>query len=192
MIIRAKYLALPLVILCNSAFAIDVNCNYSDKTQVESVGTIDGVRDYNSKATDYAEEKRICAVTFDAKVGEKWYKTKGFYIYGPEMSQNEACNKAKDKAKVKVLEQHTPQLVTSDVEHTCTEKTPEKQAVTINGGPNVFYHPNGNCYTKDTALYPHCHLYNPNSVNMHNSRKHDSNVSLMKLFNFGTMLIGQW
>ena len=78
MIIRAKYLALPLVILCNSAFAVDVNCNYSDKTQVESVGTIDGVRNYNSKATDYAEEKRICAVTFDAKVGEKWYKTKGF------------------------------------------------------------------------------------------------------------------
>ena len=92
----------------------------------KNVVNLDGVRNYNSKATDYAEEKRICAVTFDAKVGEKWYKTKGFYIYGPEMSQNEACNKAKDKAKVAVLEQHTPQLVTNDVEHACTEKTPEK------------------------------------------------------------------
>ena len=206
MIIRAKYLALPLVILCNSAFAIDVNdvnCNYSDKTQVESVGTIDGVRNYNSKATDYAEEKRICAVTFDAKVGEKWYKTKGFYIYGPEMSQNEACNKAKDKAKVKVLEQHTPQLVTSDVEHTCTEKTPEKvvkqdaqpiieQKVAQNNDPDVFYHSNGNCYVKDTAKYPHCHLYNSNSIDMHKSRRHNSNVSLLNLWNLGTMVIGQW
>jgi hypothetical protein len=129
-------------------------------------------------------------------VGKKWYETKNFYIFGPDMSQTEACNKAKDKAKVMVLEQHTPQLVTSDVEHVCTEKTPKKVAqkknVVINGGPDVFYHPNGNCYTKDTALYPHCHLFNSNSVNMHNSRKHDSNVSLMKLFNFGTMFIGQW
>lgn len=196
MIIKAKYLAIPLLVLCNSVFAADVNCDYSDKTVVKTTGKIDGIRNYSSKVADYAEEKRVCAVKFDAKVGKKWYETKNFYIFGPDMSQTEACNKAKDKAKVMVLEQHTPQLVTSDVEHVCTEKTPKKVAqkknVVINGGPDVFYHPNGNCYTKDTALYPHCHLFNSNSVNMHNSRKHDSNVSLMKLFNFGTMFIGQW
>jgi len=191
-IIKAKYLAIPLLVLCNSVFAADVNCDYSDKTVVKTTGKIDGIRNYSSKVADYAEEKRVCAVKFDAKVGKKWYETKNFYIFGPDMSQTEACNKAKDKAKVMVLEQHTPQLVTSDVEHVCTEKTPEKQAVTVNGGPDVFYHPNGNCYTRDTALYPHCHLYNPNSVNMHNSRKHNSNVSLMNLFNLGTMIIGQW
>jgi len=203
MTIRARYLALPLVILCNSAFALDVNCDYSDKTQVKSIGTIDGIRNFTSKVADYAEEKRVCAVKFDAKVGKKWYETKNFYVFGPDMSQTEACNKAKDKAKIAVLEKHAPQLVTSNVEHVCTEKTPEKvvekdpeptreQKVVINGGPNVFYHPNGNCYTKDTALYPHCHLFNSNSVNMHKSRRHNSNVSLMTLFSLGTMIIGQW
>lgn len=203
MTIRARYLALPLVILCNNAFALDVNCNYSDKTVIQSVGKIDGIRNFTSKVADYAEEKRICAVKFDAKVGEKWYKTKNFYVFGPDMSQTEACNKAKDKAKITVLEQHAPQLVSSNVEHVCTEKTPEKvvkkdpeptreQKVVINKDPNVFYHSNGKCYVKDTALYPHCHLYNSNSVDMHNSRRHNSNVTLMKLFNFGTMILGQW
>ena len=60
------------------------------------------------------------------------------------------------------------------------------------GDPKVFYHPNGNCYTKDTTLYPHCHLFNSNSVNMHNSKRHDRNVSIMRLYNLGTMIIGQW
>ena len=117
MIIRALTLSL---LLSGSAYALDaavVNCNYSDNTQVKSVGTIDGIRNFTSKTADYAEEKRICAVKFDAKVGKKWYKTKGFYVFGPDMSQTEACNKAKDKAKITVLEQHAPQLVTNDVEH---------------------------------------------------------------------------
>ena len=73
MTIRARYLALPLVVLCNSVFAADVNCNYSDKTVVQSTGQIEGMKNYSKEVTDYAEDKRVCAVKFDAKVGEKWY-----------------------------------------------------------------------------------------------------------------------
>ena len=43
MIIKAKYLAIPLLVICNSVFAADVNCDYSDKTVVKTTGKIDGI-----------------------------------------------------------------------------------------------------------------------------------------------------
>jgi len=176
--IRARYLALPLVILCNSAFALDVNCDYSDKTQVKSVGTIDGIRNYNSEVADYAEDKRVCAVKFDAKVGKKWYETKNFYVFGPDMSQTEACNKAKDKAKIAVLEQHAPQLVTSNVEHVCTEKTPEK---VVEKDPK----PINDWETANVPnIYENVDLVQAgNNIRNNNSRRHQNNVLINHLLN---------
>ena len=37
------------------------------------------------------------------------------------MSENEACEKAEDRAKISALEQHAPQEVQSEVEHVCEE-----------------------------------------------------------------------
>ena len=184
MIIRAKYLALPLVILCNSAFAVDVNCNYSDNTQVKSVGTIDGIRNFTSKTAEYAEEKRICAVKFDAKVGKKWYKTKGFYVFGPDMSQTEACNKAKDKAKITVLEEHAPQLVTNNVEHVCTEKTPERVVKVQPVQPKQ----EGKWISVTNLDGPITHGGDINA----NRKRHDNFNDQMRIFNFVTMLMGQF
>ena len=184
MIIRALTLSL---LLSGSAYALDaavVNCNYSDKTQVKSVGTIDGIRNFISKVADYAEDKRICAVKFDAKVGKKWYKTKNFYVFGPDMSQTEACNKAKDKAKITVLEEHAPQLVTNNVEHVCTEKTPERVVKVQPVQPkqkkrwvNVL----------DIDEMP------THGGDIHANRKrHDNFNNNMRIFNFVTMMMGQF
>ena len=122
---KFKYI-IPAVMMCSTAYGTDVNCEYSDNITAELTGQIDGIRNYQSKTKDYSEEKRICAVQFEAKIGKKWVKTRDFYVFGPDMSQSEACNKAKDKAKIAVLEQHGPQYITSNVRHYCEEKTPEK------------------------------------------------------------------
>ena len=192
--IRARYLALPLVILCNSAFALDVNCDYSDKTQVKSVGTIDGIRNYNSEVADYAEDKRVCAVKFDAKVGKKWYETKNFYVFGPDMSQTEACNKAKDKAKIAVLEQHAPQLVTSNVEHVCTEKTPEK---VVEKDPKPIHDTKHADLVHDELVRANIDLMNNNNIRHRNkvlindiiherrNRSHKDHSNMMTILQFG-------
>ena len=204
-----KYVWAPLVIVAYCAdyanaeeMTSKVNCNYSDKTVVKTVGTIDAIWEYDYKVADYAEEKRICAVSFDAKIGKNWVKTSNFYVFGPEMSQNEACNKAKDKAKVSALEDNSPQVVNNKVEHICDENiaTNNPQPVQqkkqhmpsnhklVNGGPDVFYHPNGNCYTRDTAVYPHCHLFNSNSVGM-NKKK---GFSILEIFTLGLSVSGSF
>ena len=158
----------------NDAFALEADCKYIDKTVAKTTGIIESTRNFRRETAVYAEEKRVCAVKIDVKIDEKWHKTKGFYIFGPNMAENEACDKALNKAKVSALQQHAPEEIDSETEYVCnetikvgpeikevevkTKTTRQPPAQTVNGGPNVFYHPNGNCYTKDTALYPHCHL----------------------------------
>ena len=107
----ARYLALPLILVCGSANALEVTCDYSDRTVVKTVGKIEKTRNFRKETADYAEEKRVCAVKFDAKIGKNWVETHYFYVFVPEMSENNACDKAKEKAKVKALEQFAAQNV---------------------------------------------------------------------------------
>ena len=181
LIIIAVIVGLLTVGFITDTNSTEVNCEYSDKTTAKLVGKIDGIRNFESKTKDYAEEKRICAVGFEAKIGKKWYKTRDFYVFGPDMSQSEACNKAKDRAKLKVLEQHSPQLVTSNVEHYCEEKTPEK-VVEAPVKKEKEYLSVTDMYTTPS------HGADINA----NRRKHDRFNNNMRLFNFVTMLYGQF
>ena len=180
-VILAAIVMLILLLIATNVDSTEVNCEYSDKTTAELVGKIDGIRNFESKTADYAEEKRVCAVGFEAKIRQKWYKTRSFYVFGPDMSQSEACNKAKDKAKIQVLEQFAPQLVTSNVNHYCEEKTPEKiveapvkqekrwVSVTKLDGPPEY------------------------GADIHANRKrHDRFNNNMRLYNFVGMLFGQF
>ena len=64
----ARYLVLPLILVCGSANALEVTCDYSDRTVVKTVGKIEKTRNFRKETADYAEEKRVCAVKFDAKI----------------------------------------------------------------------------------------------------------------------------
>ena len=120
------------MVLSTPALA-DSECTYVDKTVVQTTGTIEQTRNYEYETAQYTEEKRVCAVKLDVKIGKKWVKTQDFYIFGPEMSQNEACSKAKDKAKVKALEEHVPQIVTNNTDQHCKEKI-----VTVDKKPKII------------------------------------------------------
>ena len=125
----ARYLVLPLVLVCGSANALEVTCDYTDKTVIKTVGKIDQTRNLRKETANYAEEKRVCAVKFDAKIGKNWVETHDFYVFGPEMSENNACDKAIAKAKVKALEQFAAQDVTSIQEEICDESVTAADAV---------------------------------------------------------------
>ena len=182
----AKYLALPLILACGSANALEVNCDYSDKTIVKTVGKIDAIKNYQYKVADYAEEKRICAVNFDAKIGENWYNTKNFYVFGPEMSQNEACNKAKDKAKVSVLEDNAPQVVENEIEHICEETI-------VHADPKPAVTNNQSRQQQDIIISSDDYWANRKAGHVDTYKdRHENNMNVMRLFNFVGLLYGQF
>ena len=69
---------LPLAISSGSVNALEAKCEYIDKTVVKTTGIIEATRNYERATTDYAEEKRVCAVKIDVKIDKNWQETKGF------------------------------------------------------------------------------------------------------------------
>ena len=118
-----------LVIGSSPAHTLEVTCKYTDKTVIRTVGTIENIRNFRKESTHYAEEKRICAVKFDAKIGKNWVETDGFYVFGPEMSENNACNEAIKKGKVKVLNEFAAQDINSIQKEICSENITTADAV---------------------------------------------------------------
>ena len=168
------------MVLSTPALA-DSECTYVDKTVVQTTGTIEQTRNYEYETAQYTEEKRVCAVKLDVKIGKKWVKTRDFYVFGPDMSQTEACNKAKDKAKLQALELHAPQIVTSNVEHYCEEKTPERVVETPPKEEKRW--------VSVTDLDgPVTHGADINA----NRKRHDRFNNNMRLYNFVGMLFGQF
>ena len=115
----------------SQALTVDSNCDYTDTTISKTAGTITATRNYKSETADYQEKHRICVVKFDANVNGTWQKAHAQYIFGPNLSEDAACEKAKEKAKVKVLEQFASVEIGSEVQSTCVE--------TLRSNPKVVY-----------------------------------------------------
>ena len=90
--------------LVTPGFAGDDVCEFTSQTFENTKGYVSEIKNYSKQTAVYAEEKRICSVKFKAKLDGKWVETHGFYVFGPEISENLACEKAVDKGKVRAVE----------------------------------------------------------------------------------------
>ena len=59
-------------------------------------------------------------MSIEARVKGKWYPSKGSYIFGPDMSQMDACELAENRAKVKVMREVIPETLKSEKNLKCT------------------------------------------------------------------------
>ena len=114
--------------LATPGLAGDNVCEFTSETIENTRGYVSKIKDYSKKTAVYAEEKRICSVKFTAKIGKKWVETHGFYVFGPETSENLACKKAVEKGKVKAVEQEYGSEIEYIAEQKCIEK-PEVKVV---------------------------------------------------------------
>ena len=114
--VRIATATLPLMLISGTAIALDdtTTCKYTDKTVIKNKGIIEATRNEIRETRDYTEDKRVCAVGFEAKIDGKWYKTSDFYVFGPEISENSACKSAAKKAAIKALEKNSPQITTQN------------------------------------------------------------------------------
>ena len=220
MLIRNKLLAtalaVPLVFSIGplQALTADKNCDYTDTTVSKTAGTITATRNYKSATADYSENHRVCVVKFDANIDGKWQKAHANYIFGPNLSQNDACEKAKEKAKVKVLEKHAPVVINSNTQNKCVETLRSKPKVVyvdrpvyvekkvyVNKPRTVVRQHSHNstsrrmgpaqCYAE--CVKGNCECYDTlyQEKKNRNSLFGLDNGQLMKLFNFGQLIYGQ-
>ena len=110
-----------LLLLSSTAFA-DVPCNYKVDDSVVYKGSIESVRLVSKSVEQIPKVKDIrkCMVSIEARVDGKWYPSKAEYMFGPDMSQVDACTHAEDRAKKHVMREQIPETLTSKKNLNCS------------------------------------------------------------------------
>ena len=114
-----KIITTLCTLLTTSALA-DAPCNFDSKSKVIYEGKLESVRLIKKDISQYVEDTRKCSMSIEARVKGKWYPSKGSYIFGPDMSQMDACGLAENRAKVKVMREIIPETLKGEKNLKCS------------------------------------------------------------------------
>ena len=108
-------------LLTTSALATEAPCDYSSKSKVIYEGKLESVRLIKKSIQTNPQIKDVlkCVMSIEARVKGKWYPSKGEYMFGPDMSQEDACGLAENRAKVKVMREVIPETLKSEKNLKC-------------------------------------------------------------------------
>ena len=97
-----------LIILClvpTLSFAAGVDypfeniCDYDSNVVTTYKGEIEKYKVPSKKVFPYYKDTKQCLVTVQAKIKDKWYSTTANHVFTADMSENDACNRAINRAK---------------------------------------------------------------------------------------------
>lgn len=129
---KSKFLSpLLLSLLATSAIA-DEGCEYNTQSKIVYEGKIESIRSVikDVQANPKIPDIRKCIVSLEARVYGKWFPSKGEYMYSPNMSEEDACNHAEERAKIKVMQENIPETLTSEKNLKC-DLTKSKKSCNI-------------------------------------------------------------
>jgi len=111
---------LPFILFTNTAVA-DAPCNFDSKDEVIYEGTIESIRliKKDIQANPQIKDVLKCVMSIEARVKGKWYPSQGEYMISPNMSQENACELAENRAKVKVMREIIPETLKSEKNLKC-------------------------------------------------------------------------
>ena len=114
-------LAVVLTLLSSTALA-EIPCDYKVNDKIIYEGKIESVRLVSKSVEKVPKVKDIrkCMVSIEARVDGEWYPSKGEYMFGPDMSQVDACTHAEDRAKKQVMREKIPETLKSEKNLNCS------------------------------------------------------------------------
>ena len=108
---------------CHPVFA-DVPCEYDKTVETNWTQQIEKTSNIDKKVFPYVEDTRKCIMSMDVTINGTTYPTEGTYVFGPDMTENDACEQATIKAKKKVIGEVSPEVLTAKTEMNCSTKDP--------------------------------------------------------------------
>jgi len=114
-----KIITVVGTLLSTTALATETPCDFKSKDKLIFEGSIESVRVVEKDVQQYVEDTRKCTMKMESRVDGKWYPSTGEYIFGPDMSEMNACNLAENRAKVKVMRTIIPETLKSEKNLKC-------------------------------------------------------------------------
>ena len=106
---------------CHPAFA-EAPCEYDKTVETNWTQQIEKTSNIDKKVFPYVDDTRKCVMTMDVTIEGTTYPTGGNYVFGPDMTENDACEQATIKAKKKVIGEVSPEVLTARTEMNCSTK----------------------------------------------------------------------
>ena len=126
-----KIVTLFCTLLTSTALATETPCDYKTKTKVIYEGSIESVRVVKKDVKNYVEDTRKCTMNIEARINGKWYSSTGNYIFGPDMTEIDACSLAENRAKTKVMRTIIPETLKSEKNLKCDLTSPKKSCKVV-------------------------------------------------------------
>ena len=117
-IVHSIFKILPLILFTTTVSAA-APCDFDSKDSVIYEGTLESIRLIEKDVSPYVEDTRKCTMSIEARVKGKWYSSSASYVFGPDMSQMDACGLAENRAKVKVMREVIPETLKSEKNLKC-------------------------------------------------------------------------
>ena len=96
-----------------------IACDYESDDLIQYEGQIESIRVLDKKVYPYVEDTRICTMHIESRIEGEWYSSRGKYIFGSNVSEDEACSHAESRAKSVVIKEHIPETVRSKRNLSC-------------------------------------------------------------------------
>ena len=106
---------------CHPALA-DSPCDYVKDVQTNWTQQIEKTSNIDKKVFPYVEDTRKCIMTMDVTIDGQTYPAEGSYVFGPDMSENDACDNATVNAKKSVISEVSPEILSATTEMNCSTK----------------------------------------------------------------------
>jgi hypothetical protein len=113
---------------CNYAVA-DTPCDYVKDVQTNWTQQIEKTENIERNVFPYVEDTRKCVMTMNITINGQTYPTEGSYVFGPDMTENNACDNATVNAKKSIISQVSPEILSAKTEMNCSTKSQENVQV---------------------------------------------------------------
>ena len=126
-----KIITVVGTLLSTTALATETPCDFKSKDKLIYEGKIESVRVVKKDVQKYVEDTRKCTMKMESRVDGKWYPSTGEYIFGPDMSEGDACERAENRAKIKVMRTVIPETLKSEKNLKCDLTSPKKSCKVV-------------------------------------------------------------
>ena len=106
---------------CNYAIA-DAPCDYTKDVSTNWTKQIEKTTDVERNVLPYVEDTRKCVMTMNVTIDGQTYPAKGTYVFGPDMTENAACENATVNAKKSVISEVSPEILSAKTEMNCSTR----------------------------------------------------------------------
>lgn len=118
---KKSLIAFMLLSTCHPVLA-DTPCDYQHNVDSQFTKQIDKTDIVDRQVFPYVDDTRKCIMTLNVVIDGVSYPSKGEFVFGPDMSENKACENATVRAKTSIIQQVSPEILSAATDMKCEQK----------------------------------------------------------------------